>query len=115
MDTYDTYDYVMAIMDSLSKFPRFIPCKKTSTGEKAFELIWENYIQIYGRPSEIHSDNDVRFQGEQGWWQGCLRALKIQVTFSTPRRPEANGFCEQLNRKFIQTLRILMAQQQSRY
>jgi len=104
----------MTIVDSLSRFARFIPCKKSTTGEKAFQLIWQEWIQVYGRPVEIHSDNDVRFQGERGWYQGCMRALKIKITFSTPRRPQANGLCEQTNRKFIQTMRILMAQQKSR-
>ena len=114
MDMYDNYDYVMTICDSLSRFARFIPCRKTATGEKVFQMIWENWIQVYGRPVEIHSDNDIRFQGEHGWWQGCLKALKIKVTFSTPRRPQANGLCEVMNKKFIQTMRILMAQQKSR-
>jgi hypothetical protein len=107
------HDYIMTIVDSLSKYARFIPCKKSTTGEQAFPMIFEHWIQVYGRPIEIHSDNDIRFQGPEGWWQGCLKALKIKVTFSTPRRPQANGLCEQTDKKFIQTMRSLMAQQKS--
>ena len=61
VDEYQNLDYVMTVVDGLSRFCRFIPCKKTINAEKALRLFFENWVQVYGRPSEVVSDNDVRF------------------------------------------------------
>ena len=114
VDEYQNFDYVMTIVDGLSRFVRFFPCKKSITGEKAFRLLFEQWIQVYGKPNEVVSDNDVRFTSQTGFWRSCLDALNLKVTFVQPRHPQSNGLCERTNRKFLQNARVLMAQQKSK-
>ena len=114
VDEYQNFDYVLTIVDGLSRFCRFFPCKKTINGEKAFKIIFEGWIQVYGLPREVISDNDVRFTSEVGWWRSTLESLGVKVTFTQPRHPQSNGLCERTNRKFLQTMRIFMHQQTSR-
>ena len=61
VDEFATYDYVLTVVDALSRFVRFFPCRKTVTGEKAFQILWEGWFQVYGLPREVVIDNDVRF------------------------------------------------------
>ena len=114
MDEYNGHDYVMTIVDGLSRFAQFVPCKRKLDGEGALNLIWQNWIQRYGKPREIYSDNDVRFSSQLGFWQSVMRALQVKVSFSAPRRPQSNGLCERMNRSFKQNMRILMATQKDR-
>ena len=114
VDEFQGFDYVLTVVDGLSRFVRFFPCKKSITGEKAFKLIFEGWIQVYGTPREIISDNDVRFTSDQGWWRTSLDAIGVKVNFTQPRHPQSNGLCERTNRKFVQTLRTMMLQQASR-
>ena len=114
MDEFATYDYVLVVVDSLSRFCRFFPCRKTVTGEKAFKILFEGRIQVYGKPKEIVSDNDVRFSSVKGFWQSSLSSLGIKVSFNQPRHPQSNGLCERTNRSFLQTSRIILSQTGSR-
>jgi len=114
MESYSGVDYIMTIMCGLSRFAQFVPCRKTITGEGALQLIFGQWIQKFGRPREIHSDNDVRFVSHKGWWQSVLKSMKVNVSFAAPRRPEGNGMCERMNRSFVQTMRVLRATQKDR-
>ena len=114
VNEFNGHDYVLTVVDGLSRFVRLFPCKKSITGEKAFKLIFEGWVQVYGTPREIISDNDVRFTPENGWWKTSLNALGVKVTFTQPRHPQSNGLCERTNRKFVQILRTMMLQQSSR-
>ena len=114
VDDFNGFDYILTIVDGLSRFARFLPCRKTITGEKAFKLFFENWVQVYGKPREVVSDNDVRFTSEKAFWRLALDALDIRVTFVQPRHPQSNGLCERTNRKFLQNARVLMSQQSSK-
>ena len=109
VDEYAGHDYVMTVVDGLSRYAQFIPCKKKLDGEGAFQLLWQHWIQKYGKPREIHTDNDVRFSSRTGFWQTILRSLGVRLSFSQPRRPQGNGICERMNRTFKQNMRVLMA------
>jgi len=107
MDPYNGLDYVLTIVDALTRFVRFIPCTKNVTGEATLKIIMSEWISHYGAPKEILSDNDVRFSSEKGFYQRAFASLGISTRFSIPRHPESNGLCERINRSFIQNIRIL--------
>ena len=107
MDEFNNQDYVLAIVDGLTRFVQYIPCHKSITGEKTLKLILKEWIQKFDKPTEILSDNDVRFQQEKGFYQSAFRSLGIDVRFSIPRHPGSNGLCERENRSFIQNMRCL--------
>jgi len=107
MDPYNHFDYVLTIVDALTRFVQFIPCTKNITGEGTLKLILKEWIQHYGKPREILSDNDVRFSQEKGFYQSAFKSLGIDTHFGLPRRPQSNGICERTNRSFIQNARAL--------
>ena len=61
MDPCNEYNYVLTIVDSLTKFCKFIPCSKSITGEETLKLILKEWVMHYDKPHTIMSDNDVRF------------------------------------------------------
>jgi len=114
MDEFNGFDYVMSIVDGMSRFAQFVPCKKTVTAEQAVKMLFREWIMKFGKPQEVCSDNDVRFVSPNGWWQGVLKAFQIKVDFSQPRRPQSNGLCERINRSFLQNMRALISKERSR-
>ena len=110
VDEYNNFDYLFVMVDGLSRFTRIFPCRKKIDGEHVLKMVFENWIQVYGRMKEVYSDNDIRFVSESGWWQSVFRAMNIKVSFATPRRPQANSICERANRSILQNMRCLMTQ-----
>ena len=108
VDEYNNFDYIFTMVDGLSRFSRFFPCRKKIDGEHVLKMVFENWIQVYGRMKEIYSDNDIRFVSETAWWKSVFRAMNIKVSFATPRRPQANSICERTNRAFLQNMRCMM-------
>ena len=87
------YDYALMIVDALSAFCQVVPCKKTIDGEGMLKLIKHHWIRFYGPPVRIHSDNDIRFKGDYGWYRNVFAAMGVEVSFSEPYRPQSNGLC----------------------
>ena len=107
LDEVNNYNYVLTIVDCLTKFVKFVPCTKNISGEETLKVILTHWVQHYGKPSTIMSDNDVRFSQEKGFYQKIFRSLGIEVKFSLPRHPQSNGLCERTNRAFLQNMRAL--------
>ena len=102
---YNNFNYVSTVVDSLSHFVQFFPCQKGITGEDVLKLIMDRWIGPFGKPNALHSDNDVRFKQQKGFFQSAFRALDIETHFARPRHPVSNGLCENVNRQFLQNLR----------
>ena len=107
MDAHNEFNYVLTIVDGLSRFCKFIPCSKSITGEETLKKIFSEWIMHYDKPTCIMSDNDVRFSQHEGFYQKVFRSLGVEVKFSVPRHPQSNGLCERTNRAFLQNLRAL--------
>ena len=114
VEAFNGLDYIMSIVDGLSRFAQFVPTKKSITGEGAFKLLFQNWISKFGAPREVYTDNDVRFTSTNGFWQVAMKRYGVDVRFSPPRHPQSNGLCERLQRSFKQVLRVLMAEQSGR-
>ena len=97
MDPVGHYDYVLTMVDSLTRFVKFVPCNKNITGEGTFKLILEHWIQHYDKPVTIMHDNDVRFSQSKGLWRALFRRMGVNVRFSIPRHPARNGLCERVH------------------
>ena len=101
------YDYALMIVDALSAFCQVVPCRKTIDGEGVLKLIKDHWIRFYGPPVRIHSDKDIPFKGDYGWYRNVFAAMGVEVSFSQPYRPQSNGLCERMNDKYQEELRIL--------
>jgi hypothetical protein len=107
MDSHNEFNYVLTMVDSLTKFSKFIPCTKNISGEETLKMVFREWIMHYDKPVCIMSDNDVRFSQHEGFYQKVFRSFGIDVKFAIPRHPQSNGLCERTNRSFIQNLRAL--------
>ncbi len=108
MDECNGFDYILTVVDGLTHFSQFFPCQKNLTGEGVIKLLLDRWISVYGKPQAIHSDNDVRWKNDRGFFQTVMRAMGVQVHLSIPRQPRTNGVCENVNRQFLQNMRCLM-------
>ena len=82
------YDYALMIADALSAFCQVVPCKKTIDEESVLKLIKHHWIRFYGPPVRIHSDKDICFKGDYGWYRNIFAAMGVEVSFSQPYRPQ---------------------------
>jgi hypothetical protein len=114
LDEFNSFDYALGIVDALSRFSIYLPCKKEISGEGVFKMIMKEWVQKYGRPNEVWSDNDVRFKSPTGFYQEAMKKLGVKVTFSLPRNPRSNGLMERENRSFVQNLRCLVQESGSK-
>ena len=85
------YDYALMIVEALSAFCRVAPCKKTIDGEDVLRRIKHHWIRFYCPPVRIHSDKDIRFKGDYGWYRNVFAAMGVEVSFLRPYRPQSNG------------------------
>jgi transposase InsO family protein len=108
MPQFNHFNYILTIVDSLTRFTHFIPCTKNITGEGTLRLLLTEWIRHYDKPQEIMSDNDVRFSQEKGFYQSVFKAMGIAIHFSLPRRPQSNGLCEKINGLYLQNLRAML-------
>ena len=101
------YDYALMIVDTLSAFREIVPCKKTIDGTGVLRLMKHHWIRFYGRPVPINSDEDIRFKGDYCWYRNVFAAMRVEVSFSQPYRPQSNGLFERMNDEYQEELRIL--------
>ena len=87
MDEVNNFNYVLTIVDGLTRFVKFCPCKNTITGEGTLKVILTEWIQNSGKPQQILSDIDVRFAQQKGFYQSGFKALGVDINFGLPRHP----------------------------
>ena len=85
------YDYALMIVDALTAFCQVVPCKKTIYPEGVLNLFKHHWIRFYGPPVRIHSDKDIRFKGDCGWYCNVFAAMGVEVPLSQPYRPQSNA------------------------
>jgi len=93
---------IMTLVDLFSKMTAFIPVKAKVTGQEVADLIHKHWIAYYGVPSQLHSDNDVRFMSEM--WNLVLRNLGIGSRRSSVYHPQSNGTVERMNATLVDAL-----------
>ncbi len=79
------YDGVMTIVDRFSRLVRFIPMKTASSAADVARLFFENWLCLYGAPSKIVSDRDVRFISK--FWSSLCSIIDSRLALSTAYHP----------------------------
>ena len=105
--SYWQFDYCLMTVDFLSSFCQVAPCKKIG-GEQVSSLVHQHWIKHYGAMVRLHSDRDIRFTSETGWWPNTFKAMKVEVTFGQPYSPQSNGFCERKKGENRKEIRLFM-------
>ena len=112
--SYGQFDYCLMIVDSLSSYCQVVPCKKKIGGEQVLSLVHQHWIKHYGAMVRLHSDRDICFTSETGWWRNTFKAMGVRVTFGQRYLPQSNGFCERKNGEYREEIRLLMHKEKSK-
>ena len=108
------HDFALLVTDPFSRYSRVFPLTEKVDGEGVLKEIFEGWVQIYGLPKIIHSDQDIRFTSPTGWYRSVIRAMGTEVQFGTPYLRTKNPLCERRIGCFKTVMRILMLSEKSR-
>jgi len=109
--TADGYDTIFVVVDKLSKYCHFIPCKEAIDAEGVANLFFDNIFINHGMPSCIVSDRDRRFESE--FWRTLHKLMGTELAMSTAYHPQTNGQTEERNQVLEQMLRIMVSHDQT--
>jgi len=86
--------YILVMKDL---FTRFVILKSLATvrGSDIAEAITEGWIQVFGPPEQLLSDNGMNLK--EGIMRSVRTMLKIKPIFTTPYHPSSNGAVERHN------------------
>ena len=89
------YNAILVIVDKLTKYAHFIPCKTTINEEETAQLFFDYIVSHYGLPEQIISDRDARWTGT--FWEDVCARMGIKRALTTAYHPQADGQTEVMN------------------
>jgi len=101
--TGTTYDSILTINDTLTKYIYLLPYKETSTAEELAYAITRTVFAQHGTPDVIVTDRDKLFNSQ--FWQSLMDLLGIKHKMSTSYHPQTDGQTERTNQTIEQYLR----------
>jgi hypothetical protein len=101
--TRNGYDYILVVVDKLSKMVHYIPCHQSVTAEQVARLLMSNVVRYHGLPETIVSDRDRRFVAAM--WKELWSLLGTKLNMSSAFHPETDGQTERQNRTLEEYLR----------
>ena len=58
------YNYILVVVDKLSKYAHFVPLKHPYSAEKVAEAFVDNVYRLHGMPQSLVSDRDPVFTSQ---------------------------------------------------
>ena len=107
------HDAIYTVVDRLSKFTYFIPCKHTVSAADLAQLFLANVVAHHGMPAQIVSDCDPWFTSR--FWHSLISALGCKHSLSTAFHPETDGLSERMHRSIEQILHCYVSAQQGNW
>ena len=77
------YDSFLVVSCGLSRFTRVFPCNKKITGEQTVKMLVEQWLEPYGAPKQVHSDEDLRICSDTGWYKRVLHQTGMATDMNT--------------------------------
>ena len=111
---YAGHNFALLVTCGLSRFARLFPMNTKADSETVLKTLFEEWVQVYGLPKVIHSDQDVHLTAAGKWYRGALETLGCEIQFDTPYLRTKNALCVWQIRSFKTVMRILMAQEKRR-
>jgi len=106
-------DYIMVVVDKLSKATLFIHVKSTYKVVNIVDIFMKEVFPLHGIPKIIISDRDVKFTGN--FWKILFKGLDTKLNFSTPYHPKTDGQTERVNQVLEDMLRMYVMDQPSKW
>ena len=92
---YAGHNFALMVTCGLSRFARVFPMNKKANSETVLKTLFEEWIQVYGLPKVIHSDQDVRLTaqatGTGEYWRLLVARYNSVRPLYAPRTHCARG------------------------
>jgi hypothetical protein len=93
--TSKQHDFIMVVVDKLTKAAHFIPLKTTHRAADVADIFLKEVARLHGIPKTIVSDRDLKFTSN--FWKGLFKGFEMNMNFSTTYHPESDGQTERVN------------------
>ncbi|GBG79194.1 hypothetical protein CBR_g28911 [Chara braunii] len=100
------HDGILAVVDRLSKYACFLPCKYYSTAPELARLLHTDWICGHGAPEDIVSDRDTRFMS--AFWTALMQESGTTMKPSSARHPHIDRQTERAHQTAQMMLRTLI-------
>ncbi|GBG86354.1 hypothetical protein CBR_g41349 [Chara braunii] len=100
------HDGILTVVDRLSKYAHFLPCKYYSTAPELARLLHTGWICGHGVPEDIVSDRDTCFMST--FWTAFMQESGTKMKPSSARRPQTDGQTERAHQTAQMMLRTLI-------
>ena len=97
------HDFVLNVVDRLSKMAHFLPCKKSIDGRGVAELYASRIWSLHGQPRSIVTDRGTQFVN--AFNKHLLSLLGTRHAVTSAYHPETDGQTERVNRVLSEMLR----------
>ncbi|GBG73144.1 hypothetical protein CBR_g12861 [Chara braunii] len=104
-DRHD-HDGILTVVDRLSKYARFLPCKYHDAAPELARLLHTGWITNQGVPEDIVSDRDTRFMS--AFWTSLMAESGTTMKPSSARHPQTDGQTERAHQTAQMMLRTLI-------
>lgn len=104
-------DYIMAVIDNLTREVFLLPCQQTITAQQASQLFMDRVFPRTGLPEKINSDRGPQFVSN--FWTHLWEKLRTKTALSAPYHPQSNSLVERQNKTFIENLRSFVNARQN--
>lgn len=92
----DTYNYVLVVVDLLTKYGHFIPLQHPFTAVGVAKAFFHSVYRLHGLPTAIVFDRDRIFTSH--FWTKLFKLTDVKLCRSTAYHPQSNGQMERLNK-----------------
>ncbi|GBG77797.1 hypothetical protein CBR_g25728 [Chara braunii] len=99
-------DDILTVVDRLSKYARFLPCKYYATAPELVRLLHTSWICSHGVPEDIVSNRDTRFMS--AFWTSLMQESDTKMKPSSARHPQTDGQTERAHQTAQMMLRTLI-------
>ncbi|GBG67985.1 hypothetical protein CBR_g1104 [Chara braunii] len=100
------HDSILTVVDRLSKYARFLPCKYHLMAPEQARLLHTGWICGHGEPEDIVSDRDTRFMS--AFWTALMKESGTKMKPSSARHPQTDGETERAHQTAQMMLRTLI-------
>ncbi|GBG60841.1 hypothetical protein CBR_g15964 [Chara braunii] len=100
------HDGILTVVDRLSKYARFLPCKYQAMAPELARLLHTDWFCSHGVPEDIVSDRDTRFM--LAFWTTLVVEYGTSMKPSSARHPQTDGQTERAHQTTQMMLRTLI-------
>ncbi|GBG87016.1 hypothetical protein CBR_g44470 [Chara braunii] len=103
-------DDILTVVDRLSKYARFLPCKYYATAPELARHLHTSWICSHGVPEDIVSDRDTHFMS--AFWTSLMQESGTKMKPSSARHPQTDRQTERTHQTAQMMLRTLIRSDQ---